>query len=182
MPWSYPDNIPSILKNKPVDVQKECIKVGNATLEKTGDEQSAIFAMQACVKRVTKSNIPLKPQESLSKQFSKPVPSHVSTLIQKAREEAIQPVTEDLQAEDISRELIDVKLNTQDELVHKFDDGSTIKTDLSRLSKKHITQNVAVSSSNPEVFINQQPELNYPAISYSLVEGTGYYTQSVNVP
>lgn len=34
---------------------------------------------------------------------------------------------------------------------------------------------------NQEVFINEQPAINYPAISYTLIAGTNLYRQSINV-
>ena len=34
---------------------------------------------------------------------------------------------------------------------------------------------------NQEVFVNSQPAISYNAVSYQLVAGTDYYTESVNV-
>jgi hypothetical protein len=43
-------------------------------------------------------------------------------------------------------------------------------------------QNPIVSATGrQEVFIDEQPAINYPAISYSLIEGTNLYRMSVNV-
>ena len=44
MPWSYPDNVPAVAQNWTEAQQRRCVEAANATLERTGDDEQAIYA------------------------------------------------------------------------------------------------------------------------------------------
>ncbi len=51
MPYSYPSNLPTWAKNLPVGAQKIAVKVFNATLSKTSDEDKARIAAWSAIKQ-----------------------------------------------------------------------------------------------------------------------------------
>jgi len=44
MPWSFPDNVPAVAQNWTEAQQRRCVEAANATLERTGDDEQAIYA------------------------------------------------------------------------------------------------------------------------------------------
>ena len=56
MPYNYPSNLPTWAKNLPVGAQKIAVKVFNATLSETGDEDKARIAAWGAIKRKYKKS------------------------------------------------------------------------------------------------------------------------------
>lgn len=67
MPWSYPDNVPSVAKNWTEAEQKACIAAGNAVLERGGTDKEAIFA---CIHAAGKSKKDATEVDLMSGRFT----------------------------------------------------------------------------------------------------------------
>lgn len=57
MPWSYPDNVPAVARNWTEAEQRACIDAANAVLERTGNEEQAIYA---CIRAAGKESKAMK--------------------------------------------------------------------------------------------------------------------------
>lgn len=44
MPWSYPDDVPAVAESWTAEEQRRCVDAANAVLDRSGDEEQAIFA------------------------------------------------------------------------------------------------------------------------------------------
>lgn len=141
MPWSYPTNVPSFAKNKSEESQKLAVKVANEILSKTSDEDSAIFAAIAAVKKLESQT---KASKSTQVAFKRSTPSHIPTLVQKAVEEPVEASQEQPKIRkeflgknalpvETDRNLVSVELTDTFLLVHTFDTGEQIRTDLSKI-------------------------------------------------
>lgn len=90
--------------------------------------------------------------------------------------------------------IVDIYFNEIDNhLMFQFNDGTEIdageilvdglKKQINVFQQRYLTKTVdGGGSANQEVFIDEQPTINYPAISFLSVVSTDYYTFTVNVP
>ena len=133
-------------------------KAANKILLLKGTDEEAIFSAKNAV-RIYKSKLrhAQKPQDQPKRQL----PSHVSNILNKASQEAVVASKEpDQVINQTSNDLIDVKLNRDKKLIHKFEDGSQIVTDLSPLGKKTVNQTVVAngtSAINKVVIQDEEP-------------------------
>lgn len=157
MPWSYPNKIPDILKNKPADIQKKAIEIGNETLQRTGSEESAIFSMQSYVKRQ-------QAKESQQKALDTPkkVPQHLQAILHKAikPEEPEEPsngfkrlpISKEFLGDNalpvgVDRNLVSAEFDKNDRLVMLFDTGEKIQTrSVTQVLQNHISVHGGMSS------------------------------------
>ena len=119
MPWSFPDDVPSVAQNWTDLEQRVCVLAANATLAITGDDEAAIFACiraagksdrddaledlveqkksQANRKRLPKTPMPRNPQ-ALSRRYIRRI-APFSKAFRRAIREIIIPQLENLQQE-----------------------------------------------------------------------------------
>lgn len=163
MPWSK-DNPPFFAKNKSEAERKVAADAANSTLAKGSTEEEAIFAAIAAVKRLNK-------QESQKKAVEAPkrvLPSHVSSLLNKAAVEPVispnepssvrvLPISKEFFGENAlpvgtDRNLFSVVLKENNKLVHTFDTGEQIVTDLNSLNQ--VVENHVTISGNDRPFVS----------------------------
>ncbi len=129
--WSYPNNVPAAVQNRPEEIQKKFIEIANASLTKGRTEQEAIVSalaqinFQGTVKKSYK-------KEALEK------PKHISSLF-KVQESVVE-------LEDKERNLISASYDDYLRLVLKFDNGDKIITETLPV-KQHIENYVNVKNS-----------------------------------
>lgn len=182
MPWSK-DNPPSFAKNKSEAERKVAADAANSALSKGSTEEEAIFAAIAAVKRLNK-------QESQKKAVDAPkrvLPSHLSVLLNKAVVESIPatneasgtrvlPISKEFLGKNAlpigeNRNLVSVVLRDNNNLVHTFDTGEQIITDLNSLNRtveNHVvisgSQNNNSSSGSGKFFTKIDLPANVPTI------------------
>lgn len=116
MPWSLPDNVPSVVKNKPVEQQRACIFAANSALERGSSEEEAIFACISAAKNAVKA-----PKQAVEKRL---LPSKVQTKA-KIEKAFLGPNALDPEA---SRSLVYADFDEKGVLTLRFDTGEEIKT------------------------------------------------------